>query len=324
MIRFSANLARAEKTERAGCGGPGCTQHRAPLIRDSGRVPRSRTRIVMRGIAGLILSAAAMAGSGSSQEATREMHVKDIRAEQPNDVILGSPLCQRVRASSDSASLRHRRNLDPATIETTLEGLMEKSDAVVLGTITDVVTEIAPSGADVVQYVDVRVLRTWKGSHKVGEAITFAIPDGFLHCTQSLTNDQQAFSTTTGDSFWGAPYSHPNILFLRQSEGDETQLTPGLRLTAADGKEGDFVALLKPQSDEWKTCFDLKPGNAEKCNAILEVSQTPTTPSLYLISSPEYYRLWVKMIRLPFSTFLKEVQSAADSLGYSAQAERGK
>jgi hypothetical protein len=195
---------------------------------------------------------------------------------------------------------------------------MEKSDEVILATQTNIIAAIAPSGEDVVTYYDVKVLRTWKGSHKVGDTLTFSEPSGIITCTRphdynQVGKGQSLFQTIT-DGGPGPLGSGPHILFLRQSHGNEVQLTPGLRLTGGDGMQGAFSINFPYESDEYKNCSSILSASAEKCNPILEASQAPIFNLQY--STP----LFKEYGKMPISEFLKEVQATADSLGYTSSS----
>jgi hypothetical protein len=177
---------------------------------------------------------------------------------------------------------------------------------------------ISPSGKDAVEYFDVKVLRTWKGSHKVGDTLTFAITDAFLPCGVLTLKGTPTFFTGS-DGWTGLPYG-VSILFLRQPKGAEAQLNSGLRLTGGGGLQGVFSVALPVLSEEGKNCrgLDIQHGGLEKCNSFLEASQNP-------VSVP-YRRdpLLKKYDGMPIASFLQEVQSVADSLGYAPRAEAGK
>jgi hypothetical protein len=245
-----------------------------------------------------------------AQETVQEKHVKDIKAEQTRDVILASPLCQRTRENPDSAS--HIRKVDPATLESDLNSLMDKSDEVVLGGVaTAYATAISPSGDDIAQYFDVKVLRTWKGLHKVGDTLTLALPLGFLTCGKT------SFVTAPGTP-WKTNSQGPFVLFLRQSHGNETQWIPAFQLTGGEGLQGMYDLPVSLKSEDYKNCNGVLDGSVGKCNAFLEASQDP-------ISIPNRVDpLLEKYDEMPIAAFLKEVQATADSLGYATQANATK
>jgi hypothetical protein len=275
---------------------------------------------MMRHVGLAILIIAAATGCGLGQQTAPEKHVKDIRAEQPQDLILASPLCQRAR--DNHVPLIHSYNVDKSTLEPDLASLMEDSDEVILGGAVDSTDVISPSGEEAIEYVDVIVLQSWKGSHKVGDVLTFAIPAGMVRCTASLASGEP--------QYWTIPDGGGNlncglcILMLRHSRGDETQLTPGLRLTGGDGMQGMYdVNPVGPRypgpgfvknCEGYRTSGDIRKG----CVAFLKSSQTPV--GIRYPADP----LAKKYSGMPISKFMQEVESVADSLGYSAQAHAGK
>ncbi len=211
--------------------------------------------------------------------------------------------------------------------------LMQKSDEVVLvGNSLRDVSVISPSGEDVISYFDAKVLRTWKGSHKAGDIITFVLPFGGIGCTKSVvTNDLVFTETARKDMTEFNPFSHdgPYVLFLRQSRGDETALMPGLRLAGGDGTQGIFAvhsdlhdcicASLDHSSPAcwaaWGAYYSA--GNDHdrivRCNSGLNVDNGP------LKSVYRRDQLGKKYEGMPVSQFLQEVQSVAGSLS-DAQA----
>jgi hypothetical protein len=78
----------------------------------------------------IILFAAVAIGYGFAQKLAPEKHVKDIKAEQTQDVISASALCQQVRA--DGHSYIHRPEVNPSTLSADLFALMQQSDEVIL------------------------------------------------------------------------------------------------------------------------------------------------------------------------------------------------
>jgi hypothetical protein len=223
-------------------------------------------------LAQLILLTVAI-GGGLAQQAPPEKHVKDIRAEQPQAVISASPLCQQVRVAGHA--LDDVRDVTPSTLERDLSSLMQKSDEVVLGgAFTGSIKALSPSGTDVVQYFDVKVLRSWKGFHKVGDLLTFGVPWGGVSCRlPGKENSGVGFFTLTGGSNWlGIAGGGPWILFLRHAQGNEAQMISGLRLTGGDGLQGLFQVDRPRRGDD---CYAVLPGTGQKCSTALELSQEP-------------------------------------------------
>ncbi|MFZ0478956.1 MAG: hypothetical protein WAL71_07380 [Terriglobales bacterium] len=269
-----------------------------------------------------------------------EKHVKDIQAEQPQDVIYASPLCQQAKAARLPAPQYYGRlrEVNPATLEKDLPTLMQKSDEVVLaGRPNGGAMAVSPSGEDAIWYRDVRVLHTWKGSHKVGDILTFAFPTGTVRCGPG-EHDIARTLTGRGDKLFAGSYMQegPSVLFLRHGD---TGLIGGLRLTGGDGTQGMFVVKPSKPTDAFDehnalnacfragyACNDPRYDSPEcrdphiedemiaKCNAALNVSQKAVTIG--------YGRdlLLDKYDGMPISKFLKKVQAVADSLGYAGQA----
>ena len=240
-----------------------------------------------------------------AQQPAPEKHVRDIRAEQPWEKINSSAVCDKVRAA-DHPFIR-RIEVDPATLEPDLTALMLKSDEVILASIqTDEIDTLAPSGEDGVEYYDVKVLRSWKGAHKVGDTLTYALPRGFITCGSVPGHDQPSMTVLTqtgaGD-WWHTRALGPYVLFLRQSRGEETKLTAGLRLTGGSGLQGLFALGMNYDRD----CAAVPPGEAEKCVAGLDTTRETV--------KVEYERdpLKKKYHGMPVPQFLKEVQSVADA-----------
>src|SRR5947209_5129666 len=116
------------------------------------------------------LAVVVIVGLGVAQQASKEKHVRDIRAEQSQKTIAASALCQQVRDSGKA--IVHRREVNPGLLETNLLTLMRNSDEVILASLfTDQMDALAPSRDDVIEYYDVRVLRSWKGTHTPGDLV---------------------------------------------------------------------------------------------------------------------------------------------------------
>lgn len=276
----------------------------------------------MRDLARVTMVVAVAIGCGLAQGAAPEKHVKDIRAEQPQAVISASPLCQRARAIGPYGYF-HTREVNPATLELDLSTLMQKSDEVVLaGSVSDETKAISPSGEDVVEYFDVKVLRTWKGSRKVGDLLTFAVPWAHVYCglEPRPSNPIIGANTYTGSfADWeGLGHWGPWVLFLRQSRGVEKQLVPGFRLAGADGIQGLFLVRTEddPTLYNCRDCNGILPGSVPKCNAVLDASQAPVSVRYRLDPLKRKYD------EMPLPNFLKEVQSVADSLGFTADSAK--
>ncbi len=258
-------------------------------------------------------------GRGLAPQTPPEKHANDIRKEQPQTVIAASPLCQRTMANPQGPNM-HKYSVDRSTLAPDLESLMEKSDDVILTTApADGYEAIAPSGDDVIDYMDVKVMRVWKGSHKAGDTVTFAIPEAIVDCSPRPTwTSDPLFSTYTGLGYWTlSGINESFILFLRHSQGSETQLTPGLRMAGGSGLQGIypvqfpiFSPLIKESHCQNNISGNKYPEDAKLCMDFLESSDMPIAVPL------TFDPLFKEYNEMPISEFLKEMQDAADSLGY--------
>ncbi|MGA3373641.1 MAG: hypothetical protein ABSC48_17980 [Terracidiphilus sp.] len=272
-------------------------------------------KIMMRSIAGLIATAALMPGCVLAQDSAKEMHAMDFTATQTNDWILNSPLCKSAKEIP-----ANKLEVNPMTLENNLTSLMKKSDEVVLVRESyRPIMAISPTGEYVIQYRDTIVLRTWKGSHNVGDILTYAIPEGYLQCGTTQADNplgRPIFITYYADGGVGGPYGI-SILFLRHSKGYEKQLIPDFRLTGGNGIQGVFSAFYD------QPCNQVLGGGTssvsiKKCNDFLDSSQTP------ILYNSHYNPQLEKVDKMSISDFLQNVQATADSLGYTPQTESGK
>jgi len=100
----------------------------------------------------------------------------------------------------------------------------------------DNVPAVSPSGKRAMSYYDVTVLPTWKGWHKVGDLLSFALPGGAVRCGMVPPEYAPDDSAAVPPNFdWGDAAGGPYVLLLHESRGDETQVTPGLRRAGGDG-----------------------------------------------------------------------------------------
>jgi hypothetical protein len=178
------------------------------------------------------LIVAATAGYAFGQQPAPEKHVADIEKEQTQAVIAASPLCQQAISNPPEANI-HKYSIDRSTLAPDLKSLMEQSDEVILTAMpSSSIQAIAPSGNDVVAYIDVKVLRSWKGSHKPGDKVTFTgLTASSINCSpEPRLNTGPRVTTLVGAGYVdGGQMKEANILFLRHAQGSETLLTPGLR-----------------------------------------------------------------------------------------------
>jgi hypothetical protein len=276
-------------------------------------------------VVGVTLSLSLAAGTGLCQQLPSpppfELHAKDIRMGQPDELTRASSLCQQAR-QSERGWVRHDRDVDPATLEPDLRSLMEKSDEVILAGISFADIEaISPSGTDAAHFFDVKVLRTWKGTHKVGDSLTFAFPWAHIKCGPGTSDSRMtSFGTMTAPGDLLHLGHGPYVLFLRRSQGDEKRFMPGFQLTGGSGLQGMFEIPLPVENRtiEEKNCNGVLEGAVEMCRAYLEASPIP-------IRMP-YGRdpLFKQYNGMPIYAFINEVQSVADSLGSTIQSEDAK
>ncbi len=280
-------------------------------------------KIAERSLAYVVLSFVLAIGQGRAQEPASEKHVADIRAEQPASAISASPLCDRVR-TTDPYFVIHDLVIDPATLEPDLTSLMQKSDEVLLvGTYRDRVSVLARSRDEPISYFDARVLRSWKGSHKAGDLVTFSIAGGTVTCWSEPGNPRPSMPVTarlkTGvpkGEIWSIKGTGPTLLFLRHSQGDEVPPLSGLRLTGGNGVQGLFSL---HSTYEWfcdgnETRIGMYRESIARCNAMLYT--TSETVKLPYHDDP----LQVKYEGMPVPKFLQEVQAVSDS--FLSKAER--
>ena len=272
---------------------------------------------IMRNLTGAVLITAAALGAGSQQSA--DLRLSDVKAQQPQETIFASVLCQRARGSPKQ-SIVHRIPIDPATLAPDLNTLVEKSDDVVLAAHHDHVSQLSPSGESTVTYYEVRVIHSWKGSHRAGDILTFGFPGGFIRCEPSA---HSYFSVLLGGSDYDyhndyeyhqdGPYAY--VLFLRQSKDKEKQLVQGLRPAAGEGAQGIFPIEIPFPSDAFQNCIDWRINeNAQPCDFYLENSQSPII--VPYVRDP----LRNKYGGMPASEFLREIQSVVADKGFAEKS----
>jgi hypothetical protein len=262
-----------------------------------------RNMLVLTSILG-VLRVASIA-----QDVAAEIHVKNVRAQHAAS-IKSSPLCQLAR-KAPNGQVKAQPSVNPKTLEADLDSLMEKSDEVVLaGVETDLFDAI--SREDAVKYVDVKVLRSWKGPHKVGETITAILPYGILDCSQA-PGERSYFESRPG----GMDLTNllgPFVLFLHKSERSGSTQLPDLRATGGNGVQGIISIRLDPRSEEAQLCTGNRPGTVERCGRYLETAQDPVRLPYARDPLAEKYN------GMPVSEFLRTVRAVADSLGYVEQS----
>jgi hypothetical protein len=84
--------------------------------------------------------------------------------------------------------------------------MQNSEDAILASNFTDEIDALASSAEDAIEYYDVKVLRTFKGSHKVGDLVTCTLPRGGVYCGPKPLQGSAVNSgavTSTGGSDWG-------------------------------------------------------------------------------------------------------------------------
>lgn len=265
-------------------------------------------RSVVHVVTQVALAGSLLLGLAGAQ-ADPEKHVKDIRAEQPFEASSASALCRKVRARDES--IIEFPEVNSATLESDLSALLQKSDEVVAAILRDNVSVLAPSRDRAILYYDARIVRTWKGTHKAGEVLTFSLPRAAISCGSEPGNDRPSmvFFTMTAGRDWGTFGTSPVVLFLRQSVGDEMRFLPGLRLTGGDGMQGIFGVNSKLDRD----CFTAP--SLAMCNANLDVRQEKVIVPYRKDPLKEKYDA------MPVPAFLRELQSTADAQAAAAKVQ---
>ncbi len=228
-------------------------------------------------IGALFIAAAALA-AGQQQDAPQELRVRDIKAMQSKEVIEASPACQRAM-KNPPFGITESLAVDPHTFFHGLDALMKESDEVVLAGITyRSIFALSPSGESAVTYFEVKVIRSWKGSHNVGDTLTFGEPVGVLRCGETATHHFVDFSTMIGTADW--PFGHssgPFVLFLHKAQGKDAQLVEGLLPAGGAGLQGMFSLQFDVKSTEERRCDGQFPGTLEWCDAFLDTSESPSS-----------------------------------------------
>jgi hypothetical protein len=258
-----------------------------------------------------ILTAAAL-GTACPQTASRGVRLSELKAQQPpEEVIFDSALCQRAREAPNHTISRHPP-IDPKTLMPDLNSLIAKSNDVVLATYRDHAELVSPSRENPVMYVEVRVIRSWKGSHRAGDILTFGWPGGRIRCDSEIQS--AVWVMPGGDASGGNNgqlIDQAFVLFLRQSKDQEAQLVEGLRPAAGEGMQGFFPIHILDPTGMRETCpdsHDYKPWenkNVEPCASYLETNRSP------IVVPYAHDPLHKKYNGVPASDFLREVQSVA-------------
>ncbi len=151
------------------------------------------------------------------------------KMQERQDRLQASPLHQRARAAG--GNLQTTRKALPANLYGDLASLMKASDEVLFVQIIRNGCTLSPSGEDPITMYTAFILRKWKG-HSL-DTITFSVPTG------SVAFDRNTFASTAAPGFKTLLNGGRYVLFLRFARGEETKLTPALRLTG-DALQGAF------------------------------------------------------------------------------------
>jgi hypothetical protein len=267
-------------------------------------------KTIMRYLICLALAITA-APTSRPQSAAHELRLSDIRAQQTQEKIFASAPCQR--ALQDQAVGWQRYKADPTTFVENLNTLMEISDEVILAGVYDAVVVLSPTGQSVTTYNEVRVVRSWKGPHHIGDLLMFGVPYGSLTCELSPEGTIMHRFAVDGPYFSRA---NLYVLFLRQPKGDETKLVRGLFPAAGEGAQGIFqipvTVPLTINAEDY--CVGLADVNAQHCEAIMQTSQSP------VVVPYAHDPLAKKYSGMPASDFLREVQSVAAVQGVAEKS----
>lgn len=270
-------------------------------------------KTIVQNLARALLTAAAALGAAQPQSTSHEVSLVDIMAQQPQETIAASAPCQR-----SGKDQYQTYPIDPKTLVPDMNTLMEMSDEVILAGYLRHAAVLSPSGESVATYFQVKVIRSWKGSHQDGDTLTFGIPVGMIHCDPAPPFHGPTFWVHAGDftDFTLAPES-VYVLFLRQSKGNETQWIQGLRLAAGGGVQGIFQIDVpenrygsKPPTD----CNQVGNWSVQRCDAYLETSPSPVT--VPYVHDP----LKKRYDGTPVPAFLRDVQSVAAAQGLAEKS----
>jgi hypothetical protein len=283
-------------------------------------------------------------GWATAQGQTVEKHVPGLAAEfkarYPQGVA-DSPLCQRAKQQRPPYSRLRVYGLERLTLENDLSDLMRKSDEVVMvGTTLRAVTVLTPSGEDALSYTDVRILHSWKGTHKIGEVTTLEMPEGFLGCGPShveFSGTQVGPLPEVGYHTPSHAYSPdgPYLLFLRHAT-EESEIKV-FRLAGGNGLQGFFdlipdqiisgvhspyascfLASYDPgwchsdphgRSPEWCRNSKIDAQNISQCNEVVRVGE-----DAIFVHGVDQDRLRQKYQGQPGGSFLRALDSAAAEL----------
>jgi hypothetical protein len=249
-------------------------------------------------------------GAGQTESAPKELRVQDIRAQQTEEQLKTTAPCLRAR-ESPTHHIAQSTVIDPKTLSLDLTTLMQESDEVVLAGRSYASARVfSPSGESAVDYFDVKVMRSWKGSHQVGDVLTFALPAGAVYCGMTESHQNSSFSTMAGTLEWkNSLYLGPYVLFLRHPQGKETQLVQSLFPAGGQGLQGMFQIQIPLKDEGWRPCNGVLEGTLKWCDSHLETGDYPI--QVPYVHDP----LAKKYDGMRISEFLQEVRNAAADQG---------
>ena len=182
-----------------------------------GDLVKTRTWIM----AGVSIGFMAGVAPASGQDALAQMEQR----------IENSAVHQRAKAASGGL-LKERHHANAAVLYADLAALMKASDAVLLVHIVRNMCGVSPSGQDVITWYHASVLHHWK-DNRIGSDVHFTVPGGMI----GFADGTRVLSTM--DDYHPLLNGHRYVVFLRVSQGQERQVTPGYRLTG-DAVQGAF------------------------------------------------------------------------------------
>ena len=259
----------------------------------------------------IIIIAAAALGTAWPQSAIHDLRLRDLKAKQPPEAIFDSAPCQRAREAPNHTISQHPQ-VDPKTLMPDLNSLMAKSDDVVLAIVRDYDELVSPSGENPVMYYEVRVIRSWKGSHRAGDILTYGWPGGRIRCDPEINSAVWVMpgGDTSGPNI-GRLVDQAIVLFLRQSKDQEAQLIEGLRPAAGEGTRGFYPIHILDPTGMREICIDSideklwENKNVQPCDSYLETNRSP------IVVPYPHDPLYNNDNGLPAADFLRAVQSAA-------------
>jgi hypothetical protein len=148
--------------------------------------------------------------------------------EHPQENVRSTPAATHA-TSANSNSIR---KADPTNIYGDLAGIIKASQQVVIAHINGDECHLSSSGTDSITVYGATIVQRLKGV-QTPQVISFTVPTGIV------TLKSGARVMTSYEGFTPPAPGKRYLLCLRYAQGNETQLTPGLRLVG-DGVQGAF------------------------------------------------------------------------------------